>query len=70
MDAHLATGAVTNPRMAALLQPSMFTTVERQATMFAPQTWNMVMRIEPKVGILDLGFKVNDNIYQPFNGQK
>ena len=38
--------------------------------MFAPQTWNMVMRIEPKVGILDLGFKVNDNIYQPFNGQK
>lgn len=65
LDARLATGVITNPKAAALLQPPLFTTVGSQATFFAPNAWNSFMRFEPRVGVFDLGFKVNDNVVQP-----
>lgn len=65
LDARIATGAVTNPRVAALLQPALVTTVSRQATMLTPKTWKIVTRIEPRAGLVDLGVKSFENIVVP-----
>jgi hypothetical protein len=65
LDARLATGAVVNPRIAALVQPATFTSVNRETTIAAPQVWNAWTRLDPKAGGVDLIFKTNDNIVQP-----
>ncbi|MFT7724442.1 MAG: hypothetical protein QM788_16700 [Roseateles sp.] len=57
LDARVATGAVTNPRIAALFQAPTYTTAGRQATLLAPNAWNMVTRIEPRASLLDLTVK-------------
>jgi hypothetical protein len=67
LDARLATGAVTNPSVAALLQPARATSVNRQTTILTPQAWTFVRRIEPGAGLFDLGFKVNDNAVKPLS---
>jgi hypothetical protein len=65
LDARLATGAVTSPRVAALLQPAVTTTIGREATVVAPGTWAAYTRIDPKAGFFDLGVKSYENIYNP-----
>jgi len=65
LDARLATGVIMNPRVAALLQPATLTTVSREATLAAPQTWQAWTRLDPKAGVVDWFFKTNDNIFQP-----
>lgn len=65
LDARIATGVVTNPRVAALLQPAVVTTVAREATILAPGAWSSIVRIEPRASLLDLSFKVNDNLLEP-----
>jgi hypothetical protein len=65
LEARIATGVVTNPRVAALFQAPTWTTAERQATLFAPNAWNMMTRIEPRAGLMDLTVKSYENIWQP-----
>ena len=67
LDARMATGVITNPRIAALLQPSTYTTAEREITILAPNTWNVVKGIDPRVGLIDLVPKSYENIYIPFD---
>jgi hypothetical protein len=65
LDARIATGAVTNPRIAALFQAPAWTSAELQAKVLAPNAWNMVTRVEPRAGLLDLTVKSYENIWQP-----
>jgi hypothetical protein len=65
LNGQVATG--TNPRVASLLQPVpyAYTSPERQAALLTPIGWNMVTRIEPRAGLLDLSVKSYENIWQP-----
>ncbi|MBQ0941993.1 hypothetical protein KAK07_01460 [Ideonella sp. 4Y16] len=65
LNAQLATGS--NPRVASLFQevPYAYTSAERQAALLAPNTWNIVTRLERPAGYPDLGVKVWENIVLP-----
>jgi hypothetical protein len=62
LDMRLATGAVTNPRVAALLQAPRSTTVATQTMINKPFVWKAVSKIEPVAGTVDLGPKAWENI--------
>lgn len=67
LDARVATGIVSNPRVSALLQAPSYTTPSRQAKLVSPDLWNMVTRVEPRASLLDLSIKSYENVWQPLS---
>jgi hypothetical protein len=65
LDARLATGALTNPRAAALLQAPLTTTVSREAARVAPKTWEITEKITPFATVVDTGYNAKADTYDP-----
>lgn len=65
LDARLATGVITDPHVAALLQPATLTSVSREAALASPQAWQAWNKLDPKAGMVDWAVKSYDNIIQP-----
>lgn len=65
LDLRLPTTVMTNPRVAALFQPATLTTVNREATLTSPQTWQAWTKLDANAGLVDWSVKTWENFIQP-----